>query len=168
MQPPIGNFDLRPYLFATKDRKDYFGPATVLGHLALVAEKLLGPKLTVQGLEPMLKQLAKPEAEKLFHALRNKILASDALVTKPPGVDGIVVLVKAQPQLQSLLMDFLKSLPTAKCGAWVVGGWDSVLRGTESEGGLRLLIEHWASIESNPALKMAASATLRPTPRGGR
>jgi predicted KAP-like P-loop ATPase len=42
--PEIGALDLRPYLFVAKDRKDYFGATSVLGHLASVAEKLLGPK----------------------------------------------------------------------------------------------------------------------------
>jgi hypothetical protein len=36
--PPIGTLDLRPYLFVAKDRKDYFGATSVLGHLAAVAE----------------------------------------------------------------------------------------------------------------------------------
>jgi hypothetical protein len=71
VQPSIAEIDLRPYLFVTKDKKDYFGPASVLGHLAVVAEKLLGPKLSVQTLESELKQLAQPEAEKLFEAIAN-------------------------------------------------------------------------------------------------
>jgi len=50
VQPMVGELDLRPYLFVAKDRKDYFGSATVLGHLANVAEKLLGPKIAVQAL----------------------------------------------------------------------------------------------------------------------
>jgi len=42
---------LRPYLFVTKDKKDYFGPLSALGHFASVVEKLPGPKLIVQKLD---------------------------------------------------------------------------------------------------------------------
>jgi hypothetical protein len=49
--PKLAGVDLRPYLFVTKDKKDYFGPVSVLGHLAGVVEKLFGGKMAVQGLE---------------------------------------------------------------------------------------------------------------------
>lgn len=57
MPPELGQLDLRPYLFVTKDRKDYFGAASALGRLAGVVEKLLGPKMQVQAFEGELKQL---------------------------------------------------------------------------------------------------------------
>ena len=41
VQIPLGDEDLRPYLFVAKDRKDYFGAASALGHLATVVEQLL-------------------------------------------------------------------------------------------------------------------------------
>jgi hypothetical protein len=81
VDPPLANVDLRPYLFVTKDRKDYFGAGVALGHLAPIVEKLLGPKLAVQRLEPELKALAPPEAAQIFEALR----ACDTVDTLPPG-----------------------------------------------------------------------------------
>jgi hypothetical protein len=66
VQPALANVDLRPYLFVTKDRKDYFGAVSVLGHLVGVVEKLFGPKLTMQRLEAELKKLAPPEAAEVF------------------------------------------------------------------------------------------------------
>ena len=38
----MAEVNLRPYLFVTKDRKDYFGATSVLSRRAAVAEKLLG------------------------------------------------------------------------------------------------------------------------------
>ena len=58
IEPSIGALDLRPYLFVAKDRKDFFGATTILGQLASIVEKLLGPKFAVQGLETELRQLA--------------------------------------------------------------------------------------------------------------
>jgi hypothetical protein len=167
VQPSIAEIDLRPYLFVTKDKKDYFGPASVLGHLAVVAEKLLGPKLSVQTLESELKQLAQPEAEKLFEAVRTKIMSGDTFDSQPAGIEGMVVLVKAQPTLQSRLLDFLNALPSSRCGPWVVGGWQSVFKDTEALARLDRLLDGWSKVTSNQMLKLAAEAAIK-TPKAGR
>ncbi len=167
VQPSVADIDLRPYLFVTKDKKDYFGPASVLGHLAVVAEKLLGPKLSVQTLESELKQLAQPEAEKLFEAVRTKIMSGDAFESQPAGIEGMVVLVKAQPTLQSRLLDFLNALPSSRCGPWVVGGWQSVFKDTDALARLGRLLDGWSKVTNNQMLKLAAEAALK-TPKGGR
>lgn len=161
VEPLLGKLDLRPYLFATKDKKDYFGPVSALGHLALVAEKLFGSKFTVEPLVPELRQLTSLEAEKLFHHLRNRILANGSFDVRPPGIYGMLALLRAHAEMHGLLIDFLRSLPTSRCGVWVVGGWDQAIKGTGSEDGLKQLIENWAKIEGNPKLKLAAEAVLR-------
>ena len=102
----IGNDDLRPYLFVAKDRKDYFGASSVLGHLTAVAEQLFGGKLAVRGLEADLKRLAPPEAAQLFEVVRGRIMGSDKFETEPPGAAGLSVLVKSQPTLQGDLVEF--------------------------------------------------------------
>lgn len=167
VQPPVAEIDLRPYLFVTKDKKDYFGPASVLGHLATVAEKLFGPKLSVQALEAELKQLAQPEAEKLFEAVRTKIMSGDAFDTQPAGIEGMVVLVKAQPSLQGSLIDFLHALPSSRCGPWVLGGWQSALKDADALARMGLLLDGWSKVTDNQMLKVAAEAALK-TPKGGR
>ena len=123
IEPPIGGEDLRPYLFVAKDRKDFFGPASVLGHLAAVAEQLFGSKFAVQGLEADLKRLAPPEAAKVFEAVRSRIVGGDSFDVEPPGAAGLAVLVKAHPALQGGLVDFLEALPRDRLGPWVCSGW---------------------------------------------
>lgn len=165
--PKLAGVDLRPYLFVTKDKKDYFGPVSVLGHLAGVVEKLFGGKMAVQGLEGELKQLVQPEADKVFEAVRTKVMSTGAFETKPPGVDGLVVLVKAQAGLQSQLIDFLEALPRSKCGPWVVSGWQGVIKDTDCSARLTKLLGEWSKITGNPLLKVAAEAALK-EPKGGR
>lgn len=167
VQPPVAEIDLRPYLFVTKDKKDYFGPASVLGHLATVAEKLFGPKLSVQALEAELKQLAQPEAEKLFEAVRTKIMSGDTFDTQPAGIEGMVVLVKAQPSLQGGLIDFLHALPSSRCGPWVLGGWQSALKDADALARMDRLLDGWSKVTDNQMLKVAAEAAIK-TPKGGR
>ena len=167
LSPKLSGIDLRPYLFVTKDKKDYFGPVSVLGHLAGVVEKLFGGKMTVQGYETELKQLVQPEAEKVFEAVRTKIMGTGAFETKPAGVDGLVVLVKAQPGLQGWLMNFLESLPTSKCGPWAVSGWQGVIKDAECNVRLTKLLGEWSKVTNNSGLKAAAEAALKDL-KGGR
>ena len=167
VHPPVAGIDLRPYLFATKDKKDYFGPASVLGHLAVVAEKLFGPKLSVQAMESELKQLALPEAAKLFEAVRAKIVSGGSFETQPAGIDGMIVLVKAQPSLQGSLVDFLQTLPASRCGPWVVGGWQGALKDPDAQVSMAQLLAGWSKLTDNTMLKAAAEAANK-TPKGGR
>jgi predicted KAP-like P-loop ATPase len=167
LSPKLSGIDLRPYLFVTKDKKDYFGPVSVLGHLAVVVEKLFGGKMTVQGYESELKQLVQPEADKVFEAVRTKIMSTGTFDTKPVGVDGLVVLVKAQLGLQGRLMDFLEALPSSKCGPWAVSGWQSVIKDDECKSRLSKLLGDWSKVTNNPGLKAAAEAALKEI-KGGR
>lgn len=163
VQPFLTGVDLRPYLFVTKDKKDYFGPVSVLGHLAAVVEKLFGGKMSVQAYEAELKQLVQPEADKVFEAVRTKIMGSGAFETMPPGVDGLVVLVKAQPGLQGKLLDFLEGLPTSKCGPWAVRGWQGVIKDTDGVARLTKLLNDWSKVTNNVGLKVAAELVLKDT-----
>lgn len=167
VQPALRDVDLRPYLFVTKDRKDYFGPASALGHLASVVEQLLGPKLSVQALAGDLKKLAPAEAAQVFEAVRSRIMGADTFDTEPAGVAGLAVLVRAHPALQPSLLDFLEGLPREQLGAWVVTGWEGIIQEAEASTRFARLLEAWSGVEKNQFLKTAAGATLRMR-KGGR
>lgn len=156
----IGCEDLRPYLFVAKDRKDYFGTTSVLGHLAAVVEQLFGGKLAVQGLEAELKRLASPEAAQIFEAVRGRIIGGDSFDAEPPGIAGLGVLVKAHPELQGNLLDFLEMLPSNKLGAWVCKGWEGVLKDDNSSQRFNSLLQAWSK-DGGAFLKSASSGVLR-------
>ena len=162
----IGGEDLRPYLFVAKDRKDYFGAASVLGHLAAVVEQLFGGKFAVQGLEADLKRLAPPETAQIFEAVRGRIVGGDSFDTEPPGAAGLAVLVKAHPTLQSSLVDFLEALPRDRLGPWVCGGWEGVLKDGDATQRFDRLLQTWGK-EGGAMLKAAATGVLR-TRQGAR
>ena len=166
VQPPLAAVDLRPYLFVAKDRKDYFGAASVLGHLATVVEQLLGPKILVQAMETDLKRLASPEAAQVFEAVRSRIVGSDDFNTEPPGVAGLAVLVKAQPSLQLDLLGFLESLPRAQLGPWAISGWEGVIKDVDADTRFKQLLQAWATEDTNKFLKTAADGVLRTRGRG--
>jgi hypothetical protein len=144
VQPAIGDPDLRPYLFVAKDRKDYFGAATVLGHLANVAEKLLGPKIAVQGMETTLRKLAFAEAAQIFEVVRGRVVGGDIFEKEPAGAAGLAVLVRAHPDLQATLADFLENLPISRLGPWVCNGWDGVIKDANVGQRFDRLLSKWA------------------------
>lgn len=163
--PAIGGLDLRPYLFVTKDKKDFFGPISALGHLAAVADKLFGSKLVVQGYLDELRQLKAAEADKVFEAVRGRIIGAAVFDTLPDGIHGLRVLVQAQPLLQGRLIDFLESLPKGRCGPWVTGGWQGVIVEATSTARFDALLEDWSKVSGNATLKAAAQAVLQ-QPKG--
>lgn len=166
VQPAVGGEDLRPYLFVTKDRKDYFGAASVLGHLAAVAEQLFGSKFAVQALEADLKRLAPPEAAQVFEAVRGRIVGSDNFDVEPSGAAGLAILVKAQPTLQTSLLDFLEALPRNRVGPWVCSGWESVIKDLEASQRFNRMLQTWGQ-EGGTTLKAVAQGVLR-TRQGNR
>ena len=160
LEPKLADTDLRPYIFVAKDRKDYFGGNSALGKLVAVAEKLLGPKLAVQGMLSKLKELAPAEASQVYEEVRIRIMSNGVFDKQPPGVEGLRVLISAQPQLEVNLINFLESLPTDKLGLWVVQGWDAVIKDPANTTRFNEQLEKWSNVSNNQALKTAASGAL--------
>jgi len=161
VQPSLAGVDLRPYLFVAKDKKDYFGAASVLGRLAAVVERLLGSKMQVQSQLQQLRQLAPPEAGQVFEAVRARVVGSGDFTTEPGGVAGLQVLVKAHPILQPSLLDFLAGLPGDRLGVWVVKGWSDTLTTPESKARFQQLLESWKGQEGNTVLSVASAGVLK-------
>jgi predicted KAP-like P-loop ATPase len=166
LTPSLAGVDLRPYLFVSKDRKDYFGATSVLGRLAGVVEKLLGPRLVVQGMDGELRQLVAAESSQVFEEVRRRIMGGDSFETAPAGIDGISVLVRAHPALQANLLDLLEALPGDRCGPWPVKGWEGVIKDGDCQARFDRLLTKWGTSKS-PMLKTTALAAQR-TRQGGR
>jgi hypothetical protein len=160
VSPTLGTLDLRAYLFVAKDRKDYFGAASVLGHISSIAEQLLGTKFAVQSLEPELKRLAPAEAAQVFELVRGRIVGGDQFDTEPAGVAGLSVLVKAHPTLEEDLLNFLEGLPQNRLGAWPCSGWQGVIKSPAMIARFEALLSNW-STNGSAALKLTAKTALR-------
>jgi hypothetical protein len=166
IEPLLGNIDLRPYFFATKDHKNYFGTHTTLGHINTITEKLIGPKISVQALEGDLKRLAIAEADQVFEGLRSHIISVGKFDNPPDGIDGISVLVKVQPTLQPKLLDLLDGLPSDHLGMWAIQGWTDVITEPENEKRLKQIFQKWADNPNNPLLQVAAGQVAKIPKRG--
>lgn len=164
IKPSLTKMDLRPYFFVTKDRKNYFGAATVLGHLASIIELLLGPKISIQAREEDIKRLSPDEANSAFEQIRSHIISNDDFENEPDGIAGLSLLVKTHPTLQANLLDFLEMLPAERLGFWVVKGWSDIIKDVAMEERFQKLIERWSTV---PRLKaVIASAAKIQNPKG--
>ncbi|MBN8840935.1 NTPase KAP [Sphingomonas sp. CL5.1] len=158
LEPKLAGVDLRPYLFIARDRKDFFGAASTLGHLEGVVDMLMLPRIAIQSTR--LKELAPAEASKVFEGVRQRIMSSDDFRQKPKGVEGLVILVTAQPALQPNLLDFIEQLPADRCGPWLATGWNAALTSQPSKDRLTQIQDGWAKQDGNTALKAAAGAGM--------
>lgn len=158
LEPKLAGVDLRPYLFIARDRKDFFGAASTLGHLEGVVEMLMLPRIAIQSTR--LKELAPAEASKVFEGVRQRIMSSDDFRQKPKGVEGLVILVTAQSALQPNLLDFIEQLPVDRCGPWLATGWNAALTSQPSKDRLTQIQDGWAKQDGNTALKAAAGAGM--------
>jgi hypothetical protein len=161
IKPSLIDLDLRPYVFVAKDRKNFFGAASALGHLHALVEQLLGSKMAVATLEAEVKQLAPREAAQAFEGVRSRVVATGDFATEPPGAAGLAVLVRTHPELQNSLLTFLDGLSRERLGPWVTAGWEGAIKDPDMNARFDRLLETWANLPKSSMLKSAAAATLR-------
>lgn len=161
IDPPLGTVDLRPYVFATRDKRSYLGGLTAAAHLEGLVERLTGPRLTVRGLSGEVAKLSGGEAEQVFDALRSMIMAIEDLAREPKGMHGLILLVEHHAGLQRKLLAFLSELPTARIGAWATSNFTNVLADHAIASEFKTLLQTWATQTENTKLKSAATAVLK-------
>lgn len=150
--------DLRPYIFVTRDKRAYFGGGTASSHLDGLVDLLMRPSLALKASEAQVTNLNSSEAEQVFDALRTRIIQSDDLQEKPPGFDGLLLVAKSRPELQSKVVALLESLPIRKLGAWVLAGLSQSLTDTKARTQHQEWVKKLASQDENAALRSAAAA----------
>lgn len=167
IDPPLAEYDLRPYVFVTRDRRSVFGAVTSLGELDEMLAKLSGPPLQVRQAASEVVRLPATEAEQLFDTLRAKITVVEDLSEQPSGVLGLAVICQHHEFLQPSLVAFLKGLPVPKLGPWVVGGWARALTTEAAKRDFRTILSEWATQNDNKPLQAAAKAVVQMDKRRG-
>ncbi|MDB5013267.1 MAG: p-loop protein [Daejeonella sp.] len=161
MIPALTSVDLRPYIFISKGKKDYFSLNANLGILTSLTDKLYtSSKLSVAVMHTEISKLSLDQARMVFSAIRDKIVISDDLSKRPIGIPGLTALVKNHDSLQSDLIALLQGLPVPKLGAWVLSGWDAVFTKSQEKKKFSDLINSWAN-SSNANLATVAKAVTR-------
>lgn len=161
IEPGLGDTDLRPYVFVTRDKRAYYLSAGLAGHLDALVERLMGQGLAVQGAAPEVQKLGDADAQQVFDELKARVLQSEKLSHEPPGVKGLVALARAKPILQSALLQMLKQLAPEGLGAWAATSCGHAFTNPEVKEGFNQLLGSWLKQSSNSALKAAATMAAK-------
>jgi len=169
IDPPLGELDLRPYLFVTRDRRIYFSGSGAESRLDAWIDRLMGGSMAVAGLEGELRGLPETDLDLLFEAVRDRVLETEDKMVAPAGIAGLSVLAKVHPPCQRRLVEMLEDLPLDGLGPWVVRGWSDVITDGGAQARLRVLIDRWAQQEQSPSLSTVAKQVRNiPAGKGGR
>ena len=161
IEPQLGEHDLRPYVFVTRDRRSVFGAVTSLGELDELVIKLQGSPLQVKQASSEVARLQILEAEQVFDALRAKVRDTEDLAEEPAGARGLAEVSRQHPFLQRSLLAFLKDLPVSKLGPWVVSGWAGTFVETDVKAEFDGMLAKWAQQDENKPLKAAANGAIK-------
>jgi predicted KAP-like P-loop ATPase len=153
--PSLGETDLRPYIFVTRDKRALAGPASIGGIDGLV-EKLTGSGLALRMIEPEVRALQAQDAEAAFKALSEQVLQATDLKSPPEGFDGLGILAKHHPRFQSQLIALVSALDVRSLGIWIVRGWNEILTDGAAMGQFQTVLNEWAAQDENATLKRAA------------
>jgi len=158
LEPSLFDEDLRPYIFVTRDKRMLLGGSSATSLLGQLVDDLMANALKAKTAAQSAQGLTAQAAEELFDAVRLRILEEDAFSSKPPGVTGLIELVKVRPELERKLLEFAKELPVPKLGVWPPAALGNVF----TEAGVRRdfheVLRGWAEQTENNKLKAATEA----------
>jgi hypothetical protein len=159
IEPALSEIDLRPYIFVARDKRILAGAAD-LGGLDGLIEKLSASGMAIRMAEPEVKALPDADAEAVFNALRERVVAANNFSSPPPGFEGLGIVAKHHSRFQAELVALLGSLDAKILGMWIVKGWNEVLTETGAKNQLHSLMQQWAKQDDNALLKRAAGQAL--------
>lgn len=158
-EPYVGNIDLRPYYFASKEKEDYFFKQVKSEKLRFIIDGLMGTSMYIAGMKDKIIELTVEESKFVFDTLSQKILGQGNISRKPSGIEGIIELVKVHKELQNNLIGLIRSFNMDEVGAWVCTGWDKCIVDQKSKEELSNYYKLLS--ESGNKLVKAALKTMR-------
>ncbi|MEG2013431.1 MAG: Qat anti-phage system ATPase QatA [Anaerovoracaceae bacterium] len=159
-EPALGNMDLRPYFFASKEREDFFFEQIKSEQLRELVYILMSTKMVIANKNEEIQKLTKEETQLVFDQMRTKIKKSGDISTQPNGIDGIRVLVEFHKEFESALLGFIESFPVHTVGAWICTGWEKSITTVDEKAKLCAYIARLKT-EGNGFTKVAAEAALK-------
>jgi hypothetical protein len=160
ISPALAEVDLRPYVFATRDKRSYLGGLAAPGHLESLVDRLMGPRWSVRQLAGEVSKLSGAEPEQTFEALSSSVMMTEDLSREPKGLHGLVLLVEYHPGLQRRLAAFLGELPVIKLGTWATSNFSGVFKDSAVSAQFKEVVRRWSIQTENPTLKAAAAGIL--------
>lgn len=126
-EPYVGNIDLRPYYFASKEKEDYFFKQIKSENICSIIDGLMSKSMYIASISDEIETLTPEESKYVFDILSQKIVGQGNVTNKPKGIDGIIELVKLHKELQSNLIRLIESFKIDEVGIWICSGWDKCI-----------------------------------------
>lgn len=154
-EPSLGDIDLRPYYFASKEKQDYFFNQVKSEKLRFIIDGLMSASVYyIASINDKIENLSNEEAKYVFDIVSQKILGQGDGTKKPDGIDGVITLVKFHKELQSELISLIASFKMDRVGAWICSGWDKcIVDDTEK----RKLTEYYTQLSETGNLFVKAA-----------
>lgn len=159
-EPLLGEIDLRPYFFASKEKEDFFFNQVKSDQLRYLISKLMGGTMNIASANDEIKALSSADAKKVFEVLSSKILKNGDFAMMPKGIEGIKALVTHHSELEPSLIGLIEAFDCKRVGAWICSGWDKCLTTENSKSRLGKYYES-LSKEGNGFVKAALSNTRK-------
>lgn len=159
-EPLLGDIDLRPYFFASKEKEDFFFEQVKSDQLRYLISKLMGGTMNIASANDEIKALSPSDAKKVFEVVSSKILKNGDIATMPKGIEGIKALVSHHSELEPSLIGLIEAFDCKRVGAWICSGWDKCLTTDNSKTSLNKYYER-LSREGNSFVKAALKNTWK-------
>jgi hypothetical protein len=159
-EPKLGDIDLRPYFFASKEREDFFFDQIKSDQLRELISKLMGGTMSVATATDDIKKLNSEEARHVFTLLEIKIKKASDISKQPSGIDGMRALVAQHSELEESLLGFIESYIAKTVGVWICNGWGECLKSDTAKSRYTAYLKKLQS-EGTGLTKAAAKAALK-------
>ncbi|MBI3805648.1 MAG: NTPase KAP [Nitrospirae bacterium] len=166
IEPPLGEVDLRPYVFVAREKRILASATESNGLESLIETLMSNSDVAVRSVEPQVKALQLADATQVFATLLERVVRHGKFTTEPPGFGGLMIVAKHHPQFQTELLGLLSSADAKALGFWVVKGWNDIITEPLAVKQLQELLIRWASQNDNEQLKKLAAQAIT-TPRRG-
>ncbi|MFZ6047393.1 Qat anti-phage system ATPase QatA [Pseudomonas sp. CR3202] len=163
LEPRLGELDLRPYVFITRDKRSALGAYNTDSHLEGLVEKLMGPRALMKGggITEQVGALSVSDSQEVFEMLRARIFQADSFEDEPSGVQGMIHLVLQHQFLQRRLLDLIRTFEVSKLGAWAASCWDECIKDDAHAKELTTILKEWSVSPDNQTLASTANVILK-------
>jgi hypothetical protein len=157
-EPVLGDIDLRPYFFASKESEDFFFEQIKSEQLRELVSKLMGGTMVVATANDEITKLTQEDAKTVFRHLADRIKKAGDISTQPKGIDGVRVLVEHHKELEPSLISLIENFDAKTVGAWVCNGWDKSITTGDCKARLRAYLSKLENEGSLFTKKIAQTA----------
>lgn len=157
LAPSLGDVDLRPYVFVSRDKRMLLGGTGASTQLAQLTEELMFGSWKAKAAAQTTQSMTASFAEELFDSVRLRVLEEDTFKLEPKGVRGLLELVKVRPELEGRLVDFVRDLPIAKLGTWPPAAFGTAFTDAHALQQYQEVLKAWETQTENKVLQKATN-----------